>query len=294
MNPFTNSILGIIFLLIGAVAVLLMLHLKGNAKDRIHGQTLVRGHRILGYLFIAIYLFMVVIMIVRISSYQEELPPRVILHLVFALGLLPLLAVKILIARKYSLFTSQLFSIGFTIFILGFLLNAISAGHYFLYRGDIRLVAISSFDKEIMDENIGRQLVVNKCAKCHSLERVFNSFKDEEGWTKTVNRMALIDAPNIRDYDAKQIIYFLLKQQENRKGADLAIIEEEMGKTLIDQKCSLCHNLEWVYKSVKSSKEEWLITIERMKKMAGDPDFLSAKETEEIMKYLTSKLKSPN
>jgi hypothetical protein len=146
MNPLINSILGVIFLIIGAGAVLIMFHLKGNAKDRIHGQVLVRGHRILGYLFIAIYLFMVVIMIVRISTYQEELPPRVILHLVFALALLPLLAVKILIARKYSLFTSRLFSMGITIFILAFILNAISAVHYFLYRGAIRLVAISSFD----------------------------------------------------------------------------------------------------------------------------------------------------
>jgi mono/diheme cytochrome c family protein len=129
-----------------------------------------------------------------------------------------------------------------------------------------------------MDENIGRQLVIKRCAKCHSLERVFKSFKDEEGWTKTVNRMALIDAPNIRDYDAKQIIYFLLKQQEERKGSDLSIIEEEIGKTLIDKKCSLCHNLERVYKSVKN-EEEWRITVERIG---------------EIVEYLTSNLKSPN
>ena len=173
MNPLINSILGVIFLIIGAGTVLIMLHLKGNAKDQIQGQSLVRGHHILGYLFIAIYLFMVFTMIARISSYQEELPPRAILHMVFAISLLPLLALKILIARKYSLLTSKLFSVGITIFILAFLLNSISAGHYFLYQGVIRFVAISSFDKETMDENIGRELVVKKCAKCHSLERVF-------------------------------------------------------------------------------------------------------------------------
>ena len=102
--------------------------------------------------------------------------------------------------------------------------------------------------------------------------------------------MALIDAPNIRDYDAKQIIYFLLKQQEKRKGTNLAMVEEEIGKTLISQKCSLCHDLDRVYKPV-NSEEEWRITVERMKKIAPEPDFLSDKETEEIIKYLTSKLK---
>jgi len=288
MNPIINSILGIIFLIIGAGAVMIMLHLKGNATDKIQGQTLVWGHRILGYLFIAIYLFVMLTMIARISGYQKELPPRTILHVVFALTLLPLLGVKILIARKYSLFTSKLLSVGITIFLLAFILNALSAGHYFLYRGSIRAVAISSFDKETMDENIGRQLVVEKCAKCHSLERVFTLFKDEEGWTKTVNRMALIGAPNIRDYDAKQIIHFLLQQQKKRKNADLALVEEEIGKTLISKKCSLCHGLERVYQPVKS-EDEWRMTVERMKKMAPGPDFLSEKETEEVVKYLTSR-----
>ncbi len=265
-----------------------MIHLKGSAKDRMHGKFLVWVHRLLGYLFVLVYVFMVYTMITRLSSYQEELSPRGILHVVFALTLMPLLAVKIVIARKYSLLTSRLFFVGFSIFLMAFLLNAISAGHYFLYRGAIRFVAITSLDRVTMDEDIGRQLVMKKCAKCHTLERIFRSFKDEEGWTRTVNRMALIDAPNIRSYDAKQIIFFLLKQQEKRTSEDLAMVEEEIGKTLVDKKCSFCHNLERVYQARKS-EDEWRVTVERMIRNSKNPDFLTEKETEEVVKYLASR-----
>jgi hypothetical protein len=222
MNPLGNSIVGVIFLVIGIAATRIMLYLKGKEKDKTLGRSLIRTHRVLGYLFVGIYLFMIISMIVRVSHYQEELSVRAILHVVFALAILPLFAVKISVARWFFSLTKHLFPLGVTIIILAFLLNAISAGHLFLYRDSVREVAISSLDKATMNRDIGRQLVVKKCAKCHTLERVFKSFKDEVGWTGTVNRMALIDTPNIREYDAKQIIFFLVNQQENRKGGDIA------------------------------------------------------------------------
>jgi hypothetical protein len=175
-----------------------------------------------------------------------------------------------------------------TIFLFAFLFNAISAGHYYLYRGEVREVTISSVDRETMNEDIGRQLVVKKCAKCHTLERIFRSFKDEEGWTGTVNRMAVIDTPNIRDYDAKQIIFFLVQQQENRIGAQKEVVEGEIGKTLLEKRCTMCHDLDRVYQAQKR-EEEWLATVERMKQHARDPDFLNAKETSSIVGFLSTR-----
>ncbi|MEE8605267.1 MAG: hypothetical protein V3S65_07820 [Candidatus Aminicenantaceae bacterium] len=288
MNPLINAFLGVLFMLIGAVAAFIMIHLKGRSKDQIHGNTLVRGHRILGYTFICIYVLMVVTMIIRISYYQDELSPRSIFHVILALSLIPLLGVKLLVAKKYKLLTSRLFFLGMTIFLFAFLLNAISAGHYYLYKGAVREVTISSIDRETMNEDIGRQLVVKKCSKCHTLERIFRSFKDEEGWTRTVNHMALIDTPNIRDYDAKQIIFFLVRQQENRIGEKKDVVEEEIGKTLLDKKCTLCHDLDRIYQTQKSGKE-WLATVERMKQHARDPNFLSDKETKKVVNYLSTR-----
>ena len=288
MNPLGNSVIGVIFLVIGIAATRIMLYLKGKEKDKILGRSLMRTHHILGYLFVGIYLFMVVTMIIRVSHYQGELAVRAILHVVFALAIFPFLAVKISVARWYASLTKHLFPLGMAIVILAFLLNAISAGHFFLYRDSVREVAISSLDKATMNRDIGRQLVVKKCAKCHTLERVFKSFKDESGWTDTVNRMALIDTPNIREYDAKQIIFFLVKQQENRKGGDITSVKEEIGKTLVEKKCTTCHDLDRVYQTSRSEKE-WGLTVERMKSHARDPKFLDDKETRELIQYLSDR-----
>ncbi|UCE40100.1 MAG: hypothetical protein JSV17_11585 [Candidatus Aminicenantes bacterium] len=285
MSPLINALLGVLFTLIGAGAAFIMIHLKGRSKDRAHGKTLVQAHRVLGYLFIVLYVLMVVTMIIRISYYQDELSPRAIFHVVLALSLLPLLTVKWIVARKYKLLTPRLFFLGTTIFLFAFLLNAISAGHYYLYKGEVREVTISSIDRETMNQDIGRQLIVKKCAKCHTLERVFRSIKGEEGWTQTVNRMALIDTPNIRDYDAKQIIFFLIKQQENRIGAQKDVVEEEIGKTLLEKKCTMCHDLDRIYQAQKND-EEWYATVERMQQHVRDPDFLNEKETKSIVDFL--------
>jgi cytochrome c2 len=288
MNPLGNSVIGLIFLVIGIAATRIMLYLKGKEKDKILGRSLIRTHHILGYLFIGIYLFMVITMIVRVSHYQGELAVRAILHVVFALAIFPLLVVKISVARWHASLTKHLFPLGMTMMIFVFLLNAISAGHFFLYRDSVREVAISSLDKVTMNSDIGRQMVVIKCAKCHTLERVFKSFKDEVGWTDTVNRMALIDTPNIREYDAKQIIFFLVKQQENRKGGNIALVEEEIGKTLVEKKCTTCHDLDRVYR-ISRSEEEWSVTVERMKSHARDPKFLDDIESRELIQYLSDR-----
>lgn len=233
MNPFFSSILGLIFLGIGLAAALIMLNLKGRQKDRTNRRKLVICHRVLGYLFFAIYLLMLLGMIKRISSYQGELAPRLIFHLILALIILPLAGLKIMVVRRLKLFTSLLAFLGSSIFILTFVFIVITAGYYFLYSSHVTYVSISDLDASVMDENIGRHLVISKCGKCHTLERVFRSFKTREGWTETINRMAVIDTPNIRDYDMRQIINFLTMQQDNRKDTPESL-GTEIGKSLLE------------------------------------------------------------
>ncbi len=286
MNPLTSSILGLLFLGTGLAAALIMLDLKGRQKDRINSRKWVIYHRVLGYLFFATYLFMLAVMIIRISRYQEELAPRLIFHLVLALIIFPLAGLKILVARRLKLFTSRLIFLGSSIFILAFVFIVITAGYYFLYSSHVTYVSISELDTNVMDENIGRHLVISKCSKCHTLERIFRSFKTQESWTETINRMAKIDAPNIRDYDVKQIINFLLMQQDNRRNTPESL-GTEIGKSLLEQKCSVCHNLERIYKSSKGELE-WQSTLEKMVKMSGSPDYLSETEKKEIIIFLLS------
>jgi len=289
MNALVSSIIGAIFLGIGLATTLIMVDRKGRQKDHINNRRLVITHRVLGYLFFATYLFMLVGMIIRISHYQEELAPRLIVHLVLALAFLPLVCLKILFVRRYKLFTPHLLFVGSTIFILAFVFIVITAGHFFLYSSDVRHVSISELDTDVMDESIGRFLIISKCSKCHSMERIFRSFKTEEGWIETVNRMAIIDAPNIRDYDVKQIINFLLIQQDRRRDTRESL-NAKIGKSLLERKCSFCHNMDRIFRATKN-ESEWQSTVERMIKLSNNPDYLSEEEKTEIVSYLLSKKK---
>jgi mono/diheme cytochrome c family protein len=289
MNPQITSIVGVFFVLIGACATVIMLELRGNPKDRQINQRLIKAHRILGYVFVVLFLIMLFLMLNKASSYQEEFSPRAILHITLGTLLTPLLIIKILIVRRFKRLGAYLFGLGVTVFLTAFALNSITAGYYFLHQSDIQYVAISEGDTIVLDENMGRLLVSQKCAKCHTLERVFRSFKNEEGWTKTVNRMAAIDAPNIRDFDAKQIIHYLVKQQEIREELQTKIIDldTEIGRTLVEQNCSTCHTLDRVYKASKT-QEEWVVTIETMGDYMGDPEFITQEEKDTISEFLAT------
>jgi mono/diheme cytochrome c family protein len=292
MTPQINSIIALLFLSIGAVAALLMLEVRGNPNKGAGIRKLITAHKIFGYLFVSIFVFMMVAMIQKVTLYQEELSPRAIIHIIMGIALLPMIFLKILIVRRHKSLAADLLGLGKTIFFAAFILTGITGGYYFLHRSDVRYISLSESDRAVLDDNIGRMLVQNKCAKCHTLERVFRSTKSKEGWTRTINRMAAMDEFNIRDFDIKQIIYFLVEQQKKRPGADEQRASLEIGKKLVGQKCILCHNLERVYNASKT-EEAWLETVNRMIDTMGDKEFLKEDEKEQIIDYLAFKNKGP-
>ena len=156
MQAHINSIIAVFFLLIGAIAVGLMLELKGKPKDRLMNRQMILAHRILGYAFVVLYMIMLYIMIVKSSNYQEELSPRAILHVAMAVALMPLIVIKILIARRYKVMTGRLLGLGVGILITAFVLSSITAGHYLLHYEDISYTSITAVDSDILDEKTGR------------------------------------------------------------------------------------------------------------------------------------------
>jgi len=180
-----------------------------------------------------------------------------------------------------------LFGLGSLILSLSFVLYLLAAGHYFLHKSDIKYILSSELNTEVLDEDIGRSLVMEKCNRCHTLGRVFKTFKSKEGWTRTVNVMAKMDLPNIKDFEAKQIVFFLLRHQERRKAIKEKEVAKEISKSLLKEKCTICHDLERIFKA-KKSKEEWLITVKRMTDFNDDPQFLSESEKNDIIDYLAN------
>lgn len=290
MNPLFTSLLGALLTAIGAAAAILMLELRGNPKDKERNQRLIKAHRVLGYLFVAIFFVMTVLMIYRAGTYQEELSPRALLHIALGLLLIPLIVTKILIVRRFKRLASHLLGLGAAIFLTAFVLNGISAGYYFLHRSDIRYVSLSEHDSGVLDVELGRWLVTQKCAKCHSLERTFRAFKTEEEWTTTINRMAAFDAPNIRDFDVKQMIHYLVAQQKERENLknDVQDVDSETVRGLVERKCSSCHTLDQVYHA-KKTPSEWVTTIETMVEYAEDPDLVTQEEKDLMSEFLATR-----
>jgi len=288
MSPFFNSSLAIVFLICGIAATFIMLELRGAPKDRSINATLIRLHKIFGWFFMGIFLLLVVVMILKLSGYKEEISSRISFHIALSLALIPLLGVKIIIARRYPRLSQYLIAFGPIALAFAAALTGLTAGYYFMHSSDIKYVSLAGYDSKILDKDLGRQVVNQKCNKCHTLERVYRAVKSEEGWTSTINRMASLDAPNISSFDIKQAIHFLANRQKTLKGKDETKLNQAIGKTIMETKCTACHSLERIVQT-KKGKEKWGKTISRMVKHRGDPEYLTKKEREELIEYLFNK-----
>ncbi len=288
MNPQIASVLATLFILIGGATVFIMLEMTGRARDHTGKIGLIRAHKILGYLFIALFAVMLLIMIRKVAGFQEELTARAVFHIVLALTLIPLIVIKVLVVRRHPQLSTKLPMLGIAIFILSFALTGITAGYYVLHRSNLTYTTLSAMDRDILDLELGKAVVNKKCSKCHSLERVYRAFKSDEGWAGTINKMAVLDSPNITTFDVKQVLNYLVEQQKKRQAISAVSLEDEIGKTLVSRKCSVCHNLDRVFGAGKN-RQEWTATVSRMITTMGDPEFLSDQEQADIITFLSNR-----
>jgi cytochrome c2 len=291
MISLISSSIGVLYLFIGALAVWIMLEIQGNPKKREKLKTLTRTHKVLGYLFIFIYAIMCILMIFKVYGYREEFSPRATIHIALAIFLTPMILLKLGIVKRFKRLFPYLPVLGSLIFATAFVLNGITAGYYFLHRSKIQYTTVSEAEMGSLDEHIGRELFRTKCNKCHSLEIVLKASKNSEGWTKTVNRMAEKDVPNIRPFDIKQIVFYLIKKEEDRQISKGPEEMELSGEALVRSKCTRCHKLERVYKK-KRDRGAWIKIVGRMIENAeeiGIIDFLTEKEKIGIIDFLAHK-----
>jgi len=134
MHASLSAFLGSLFVLLAGTNVWSMLHASQRATDRRIGARLMWVHRVAGYAFVFLFCAMCFFMALRLKGVDEELPSRVVLHLLLVLLLAPILLVKVLIARYYKQYSSALLPLGVTIFVLSFALVSINLVPYFLGR----------------------------------------------------------------------------------------------------------------------------------------------------------------
>jgi ferredoxin-NADP reductase/cytochrome c2 len=288
LNSSTSVWLGIAFVLIGAINVWLILQASARVRDAKAGTRLIAAHRIGGYLFIALFCVMGYFMVARLADVGAGASPGAIIHLTLAMLLSPLLFVKVLVARYYKSYHSFLLPIGLLIFVLSFVLVGITAGPYLAHQTRMQTVSLAAIDlpPAAIDVNFAAATMEKRCSKCHTLDRVFGASKDARGWLATVNRMRARPDSGISEADSRMIVSYLASQMAPRGAVGAASLE--VGRALLDQRCSRCHTLDRIFKTARTP-EEWNATVTRMVGYAaGAAGAFQPGEDEQIIAYLSA------
>src|ERR1700757_2186939 len=124
----TSSIVaGVAFVTLAAVNVVVMLEASQPSRSGATRTRLIALHKAGGYLFVSLLCIMAYSMSQRLVGVgiTGHLPTHLVLHIGLVLVLVPLLVVKILIARRYQHSHSSLKALGIAIFVISFALVSI-------------------------------------------------------------------------------------------------------------------------------------------------------------------------
>jgi hypothetical protein len=222
MDTVTNAVLGIVFLLLSIGGTFLMYRLWGYPFDHEKLKSsappgLMLVHRLVGYAYAALYVYLMVHMVPRLWSYEVEFPARTVAHFVLGMSIGILLLVKISIVRFFRHLESTLVPfLGTGILICTFLLIGLSVPfalkEVYLHETTVGGAAFSPENIERLGKLIpkagfpagvgtaeltavnslkqGRDVLLEKCVQCHDLRTVLVRPRTPQNWVETVTRMA--------------------------------------------------------------------------------------------------------
>ena len=221
MDASISMLLGLLFLTLGFLGVFLMFRIYGypfDAERKISTAppSLVLFHRIVGLVFLLIYLFMMYQMVPRLFHYQVELPARTVAHLILGVSVGFLLVIKFFILRSCPHFRYLLPYLGLGILWCTVLLISLSAP--FAYRetywsrtavgGSVyseanlerirQLLPGAGFPSDAPMHDLGsesglrrgREVLLTRCVTCHDLKTILTKPRTPSNWVRTVERMA--------------------------------------------------------------------------------------------------------
>src|ERR1700685_3398694 len=127
MSEILAIVAGITFVTLAAVNVIVMLEASQPSRNGRTRTRLIAVHRVSGYLFVILFCIMAYSMSQRLagSGITSHLPMYLVLHIVLALFLVPLLLLKLLMARRHKQSHSSLKALGMAIFVISFVLVSI-------------------------------------------------------------------------------------------------------------------------------------------------------------------------
>jgi hypothetical protein len=204
MDTFGNAVLGLIFLGLSFTSTFLMFKLWGypfdhNTHKSSAPRPLMLLHRAIGYVYLAIYIYLMSQMLPRLWTYQVELPARTVAHLMLGMSIGVIVVAKIAIVRFFKHLESQMVPIlGTALLLSSVLLIGLSAPiafreHYLSTRSAAgatfsvenlqrvrTLLPQAGFASSVpLDEisnklalQIGRRVLVKRCVQCHDLRTI--------------------------------------------------------------------------------------------------------------------------
>ena len=127
MLSISNIVAGVAFVTLAATNVVVMLEASQPSRSASTRSRLIAVHRVGGYLFVILLCIMAYSMSQRLVGVgiTGHLPTHLVLHIALVLVLVPLLFLKILIARRYKHSHSSLKVLGIAIFVISFALVSI-------------------------------------------------------------------------------------------------------------------------------------------------------------------------
>ncbi len=266
MDTLGNALLGVVFLLTSATSTALMFYLWGfpfdHEKLKSEAPRALRlTHRLLGYVYLAIYLYFMVQMVPRMWTYQIELPARTVAHLLIGLSIGAILVVKISIVRFFKHLEATLVPfLGTLLFISTVLLMGLALPNtireHLLRKGAMSgdsfsdervervltlLPAAGLDDDDLLEELAsaqgllsGRAVLMDKCVQCHDLRTVLARPRTPEAWRETVQRMA----------DRSTILNAITEEEQWRVTAYLVAISPTLQQTARLQREQQLGNIE--------------------------------------------------
>jgi hypothetical protein len=125
----SDMLAGIIFVVLAVTNVVIMLEARRPMRDGAATNRLSAVRRIVGYLYVILLCILTYSMSQKLAGVgiTGHLPTYLVFHIALVLVLVPLLVLKILIARRYKQSQSSLKALGVAIVVVSFVLVAIPA-----------------------------------------------------------------------------------------------------------------------------------------------------------------------
>lgn len=237
MGTLSNQTLGVLFLATSTASTVLMYYLWGFPfdKERLKSEaprSLMLLHRMLGYVYVAIYIYLMWQMVPRMWSYQVELPARTVAHLTAGLTIGALLLAKVAVVRFFKHLESALVpALGTALFVATVVLIGLTLPFSLretllqraALRGEVfsqerldrvrRLLPITGLDDKATLARLatteglmsGRAILRTKCVQCHDLRTILARPRTPDGWRQTVRRMAQRSTVLKPDYRGRSV-----------------------------------------------------------------------------------------